>query len=97
MKLPFFQDATSNRNEHYTTVYSLYELAYTAADFLAAMLFVTGSVLFFSEETKQSGTWLFLFGSLLFALKPSLRMAREIHLWRLGKTQTLARRAGFDV
>lgn len=74
--------------------YALFEIAYTAVDFAAALLFVVGSLLFFDEATTRLGTWLFLVGSVCFALKPSLRLAREIGYWRRGAVDMLAARAG---
>lgn len=70
-----------------------FEIAYTTVDFLAALLFLVGSVLFFDEATQRTGTWLFLIGSLFFALKPTLRLARELWFLRKGDEATLARRA----
>jgi len=93
MKISFFRHATGGKSEKFARTYSLYELGYTGADFLAALMFVIGSILFFGETTQRAGTWLFLVGSLFFALKPSLRLAREIHLWRIGKMEELAERA----
>lgn len=67
-----------------------FEIAYTAIDFTAALLFIIGSVLFFGEDTQTSATWLFLIGSLFFALKPTLRLVREIWFLRQGKDSMLA-------
>lgn len=75
-------------------LWAAYELAYTMIDFAAAALFVVGSILFFDEATVRLGTWLFLIGSLCFAAKPSIRMVREVHLWRAGQIDVLAERAG---
>jgi hypothetical protein len=74
-------------------LYALYELAYTVVDLTAAGLFIAGSVLFFSEETRTAGTWCFVGGSVFFAAKPALRIARELHYWRFGKLDELAKRA----
>jgi hypothetical protein len=81
------------KTERSRRLYALYELVYTAVDVLAALMFIAGSVLFFSEETQTAGTWCFLAGSLFFAAKPALRIAREIHYWRWGEMGKLARRA----
>ena len=56
----------------------------------AAVLFLVGSVLFFWEETQFAATWMFVVGSLFFCVKPTLRLTREIHLFRAGDTETLA-------
>jgi hypothetical protein len=42
--------------------HATYELAYTFVDFLAAILFVLGSIMFFSVACTYTGTWLFLVG-----------------------------------
>ena len=39
------------------------------------------------------GTWLFLIGSICFALKPTIRLTREIHYFRIGQVDELAKRA----
>ncbi|SMY06781.1 YrhK family protein [Flavimaricola marinus] len=72
--------------------YALYEIAYTMADFLAAALFVIGSVMFFSDAWQTVGTWMFLFGSILFACKPTIRLVRELHLAAMGDTKDIAER-----
>lgn len=71
-----------------------FEIADTAVDFAAAPLCVVGGLLFFDEATTRLGTWLFLIGSACFALKPTLRLAREIGCWRRGAVDRLAARAG---
>ncbi|WP_051242933.1 YrhK family protein [Stappia stellulata] len=60
-----------------------YELFRTVVEFLAALMFVIGSVLFFSDSLLFAGTWLFLIGSILFAVRPTIRLALELHLTRL--------------
>jgi hypothetical protein len=49
------------------------------ADFLAGFCFVVGSILFFYPDLVYAGTWLFLIGSLLFASKPTIRLAHQLH------------------
>lgn len=61
---------------------ALYEIAHVMVDFLAAILFVIGSALFFFPSTTHAATWMFLIGSIFFATKPTLRLVREIHLLR---------------
>ncbi len=89
MKL-FQHDAPSQSYDH-REVYSLYELAYTTVDLMAALLFVVGSVMFFYQSWVNAGTWCFLVGSVLFGVKPTLRFVRELHYLRLGKRQEQAR------
>lgn len=73
--------------------YALFEILHTVVDFAAASLFVIGSVLFFFEQSMILGTWCFLFGSLFFAAKPTIRLAREIWLARLQDVDQLAKMA----
>lgn len=74
-------------------LYAFYEIAYTAADATAALSFLIGSILFFSESTQTAGTWLFVVGSFLFALKPTLRLIREMHYAAIGDLDDVAGRA----
>lgn len=60
-----------------------YELARTLVEFLAAIAFIAGSILFFYSALVIAGTWLFLIGSILFAVRPSIRLLLELHLARL--------------
>lgn len=52
-------------------------------DFGAATCFVVGSVCFFSASLSKVADWLFLIGSVLFAIKPTIDMVRSAHLNRL--------------
>ncbi len=88
-----FDNENRMRNEHTRRVYAQFEIAYTIVDFLAAFLFIVGSILFFDAETEYAGTWMFLIGSIFFAVKPTLRMSRELKLFRMGRLEILAERA----
>lgn len=70
--------------------YALFEVLHTVVDFLAAFLFIVGSILFFSEQTKTAGTFCFLIGSIFFAAKPGIRLVRELWLARLERVDHLA-------
>lgn len=87
-----FQHENRQKTQATRRVWALYEIAYTFVDFGAAFCFVVGSIMFFSEAWMTPGTWLFLIGSILFALKPTLRLVREIQLYRMGDTDDLAHR-----
>jgi len=91
--MKMFDPKTKHASPRHSELYAFYELMFTLVDFMAALLFVIGSILFFQESTTYIGTWLFLIGSLFFALKPSIRLVREWHMLRLGQTETLAERA----
>jgi len=76
--------------------YAWFELAYTTVDVCAALLFVVGSIMFFSTEWLTVGTWCFLIGSLCFALKPTLRIIRELRYVRNNDLEDLAKRFESD-
>lgn len=88
-----FRQDTRQHSALSRALWARYEIAYTCVDFGAALCFIAGSVMFFFEAWQIPGTWLFLVGSILFAAKPTIRLVREIHLYRLGDLDDLARRA----
>lgn len=59
-----------------------YETLSIVNDISIALLFLVGSVLFFSESTTYAGTWLFVIGSVLLLLRPTIRLSRRFHLQR---------------
>ncbi|WP_065571813.1 YrhK family protein [Microbacterium oleivorans] len=61
-----------------------YEVASILNDVMVAGWFIVGSILFFSESTTTIGTWLFLLGSIQLLIRPLIRLARHVHLRRLG-------------
>jgi hypothetical protein len=87
-----FHSDNRNGSDRGKRIYALFEIVYTAIDFLAAMMFLVGSVMFLSEAWQTPGTWLFIVGSVLFATKPTLRLARELKLAAIGDTDDLAKR-----
>ncbi|AXS42617.1 hypothetical protein D1F64_13785 [Breoghania sp. L-A4] len=52
----------------------------TLVEFLAAVAFIIGSIFFFYESLMFAGTWLFLIGSILFGIRPAIRLVMEIRL-----------------
>jgi len=60
-----------------------YQSVYTAVDFAAAVAFVVGSVFFFYSDLGRAADWLFLAGSILFAVRPTVAVAQQLHLGRL--------------
>jgi hypothetical protein len=64
-------------------IYWRYQVVRTAVDFGAAICFVIGSAFFFFASLTTEADWLFLVGSLLFAVKPTIDMVRSGHLRRL--------------
>ena len=90
MKL--FRHQNRESSEASRKLYAQFEIAYTVVDFSAALCFIVGSVLFFYESTQIPATWLFLVGSIFFAVKPTLKIIREIKLYRMGDMTDLAER-----
>ncbi|SEB00101.1 YrhK-like protein [Thalassobacillus cyri] len=57
------------------------ELFYLFTQFLMGICFLAGSILFYFEAPiKHAGTSLFVLGSILILLHPSLHIFRKIHL-----------------
>lgn len=81
MKL--FDQSLRTRSKHHGEIVQLYEFLRTFIEFLAAVCFVVGSIFFFSPAWVYTGTWLFLVGSVFFAVRPTVRLLLEFHLTRL--------------
>lgn len=64
-----------------------YEAASIANDVLIGLWFLVGTVFFFDPATVVIGTWLFLFGSIEMLVRPSIRLARHVHLKRVRARQ----------
>ena len=71
------------KTEKHGQVYSRYQTLYDSVDAMAAIAFIIGSALFFSDSTKTAGTWLFLIGSVFFAIRPLIHLIRDMHMSRL--------------
>lgn len=76
---PILNDLTPRHLE----IFWRYQVVRTGVDFGAATCFVVGSVFFFYEALSLPADWLFLIGSVLFAIKPTIDMVRSAHLARL--------------
>lgn len=63
----------------------VYETISIINDVMVALWFIVGSVLFFSESTTTTGTWLFLIGSIQLLIRPVIRLSRRLHLARVGR------------
>jgi len=81
--MKIFNPENHTKSDDHKRLYAICEILYTMVDFSAAVLFVIGSVLFFSENTTYFGTWLFVIGSVLFGLRPIIKLYREIGYYRL--------------
>lgn len=87
-----FDPRQRTRTDRNAKLYANLEVAYTGVDFAAALSFVVGSVLFFFSATQTAGTWCFLVGSVCFALKPTIRLVRELRYRRMDDYEDLAER-----
>ena len=87
--MSLFAPENATRSDRHRRIHAYYEIAHTAADFLAAILFLVGSVLFFYPQDETLGVWFFVVGSFFFAVKPTLHLAREIHLLAIGDFEDL--------
>jgi len=65
--------------------HALYQWAHLLVDFAAALLFVTGSIFFLYPGFQEIGSWMFLVGSIFFAMKPTIRLMRFLHIRRLAR------------
>ncbi|MGD8831662.1 MAG: YrhK family protein [Pseudomonadales bacterium] len=82
-----FDPDNHTRSEAHRKIHAAYAVAYTTVDFIAALLFIVGSILFFRSETTYAATWLFLIGSIFFAMRPTISLLRELAYLRAGDYQ----------
>ena len=57
-----------------------YEVISIANDFVIALWFLVGSILFLFPQFEYAAIWLFILGSFQFLIRPSIRLVRHIHL-----------------
>lgn len=91
--MAFFDARNHTKSARNRRLYAIYQLVYTAVDFSAAVLFLIGSIMFFYDSLQNPAIWCFVVGSVLFAAKPTLRIAREIHYLMKGDFEDLAEQA----
>lgn len=90
--MALFSPDNRDKSARHRRIWAMFEMVYTLVDFGAAVSFLVGSVLFFYESLQSAATWFFVIGSVLFAAKPTLRLARELKLAAIGDTEDLAKR-----
>lgn len=78
-----FDIRSRTASKDHAEIVRCYELYRTLVEFLAALAFIVGSIFFFYESLIYAGTWLFLVGSVLFAVRPSIRLLLELRLANL--------------
>lgn len=89
--MSMFHPANPGKSDAHQRVHAACELAITIVEFLAALFFIIGSIMFFYESLVYTGTWLFLIGSIFFATRPSIKVVRELKYLALGKIDVLAK------
>ncbi|MDR5860682.1 hypothetical protein FZZ93_07555 [Halomonas eurihalina] len=60
-----------------------YETLSIANDFLIAIWFLAGSVLFLYPSQETLAVWMFIIGSFQFLVRPAIRLASHLHLQRI--------------
>lgn len=60
-----------------------YEVISIVNDILIGLWFVVGSIFFFSDSLADTGTWLFVIGSVEMLIRPTIRLTRRVHLSRM--------------
>lgn len=78
-----FDPRRATASPRHAEVAGRYQTVYTLVDFAAAVSFVIGSAFFFYDNLTLAADWLFLAGSFLFAVRPTVTVAQQIHLSRL--------------
>ncbi|MCF8096188.1 MAG: YrhK family protein [Desulfobacteraceae bacterium] len=64
-----------------------YEVLSIANDFLIAIWFLVGSILFLFPSFEKAGVWMFIIGSFQFLVRPAIRLAGNIHLQRIPESR----------
>lgn len=64
-----------------------YETLSILNDFLIAIWFFVGSVLFLYPVMDKAVAWLFIIGSFQFLIRPTIRLAAHVHLRRIPASQ----------
>jgi len=60
-----------------------YQIASIFNDFLIGVWFLVGSGLFLFPSLEKPGVWCFILGSAQLLIRPTIRLARAIHLQRI--------------
>jgi len=64
-----------------------YETLSILNDFLIAIWFLLGSMLFLFPAWEKTAVWLFIVGSAQFLIRPSIRLAHQVHLRRIPESR----------
>ncbi|MEM6275475.1 MAG: YrhK family protein [Pseudomonadota bacterium] len=89
--MALFHPDNHRRDERTLRIYAITEVIGTAVDFLAATLFLVASIMLFDESWSNVSTWLFVIGSAFFAVRPTVKLVRELLYLRRGDYEDLAK------
>ncbi|QQK81239.1 YrhK family protein [Salicibibacter cibi] len=64
---------------------AFYKFLYQINDLLLGLVFLTGSFLFFNDDTMFAGTVLFVIGSLQMLIRPIVSIVHDIHIKKVRK------------
>lgn len=67
-------------------IHERYEWLHIANDYISALLFLVGSVLFLWEDLQKTATWFFIIGSVFFLFAPLLRTLNKRYVKNLRKS-----------
>lgn len=70
-------------SDRHVEVNKIYEILITVVQFMAALLFLIGSIFFFYNNLRYIAIWMFVIGSTFFIIQPTIRLIREFHLAKL--------------
>ena len=60
-----------------------YEVLSIANDFLIAIWFLAGSILFLYPSVETTAVWMFIIGSFQFLIRPTIRLVAHLHIRRV--------------
>ena len=64
-----------------------YEVLSIINDFMIAIWFLVGSILFLFPSVEKTAVWMFIIGSFQFLVRPTIRLAGHIHLQRIPQSR----------
>ena len=78
-----FDPRRATASPRHAEISGRYENLYTLVEFAAAVAFIVGSAFFFYRDLALAADWMFLAGSILFAVRPTVAVAQQVHLSRI--------------
>lgn len=85
--MALFNPDNHTKSPKHKQLYSRYEIINTLIGFLAGLLFLIGSIFFFYPNRENLAIWMFVIGSALFMVAPTVRLIQELHYVYISKQQ----------